>query len=477
MQTTYIVVFVAYCLIVFVIGLYAKQKVDTIGQYLVSDRDLGVFATGMAYYSTTQSSGAFLGTVGWAYAFGWASSNYVSVPIIIGGILTWALLAKPVRKIVGDIGGMTIPDILESRFPKKSIRLVALLIVIVAYIPMMVSNVKGCGILVQSVFNISFPVAAAIGLVIVSLYVMLGGMKAVAYTDVLQGFLMIASLVVLSVAGVVACGGFTAMNVQAEAISEGMTHVWGVGNSWGPVYALSMILTFMLSPLGQPAYITKFFSMKNLNVARFAMPLSMTCVAIASFAFPVIGISAKVLFPNLENADTAFTVMATNLLPPVVGAIVLISLFAAVMSTIDAMLLAVTGAIVRDFYNQYLGKTPSSKMMLRTSVIATLSISILAYAIALNAPGMIMTINTMAVALLGSSFVVVMVGGIYTKKLNAQGALAAMIGGFIGCVLTFPGIIFPNGILGMNSFVWGLLTSLICAIVATLATKNKEIPA
>ena len=373
--------------------------------------------------------------------------------------------------------GMTIPDLLEFRFPKKSIRLVSLIIIIIAYIPMMVANVKGCGTLVQSVFDVSFPVAALIGLAIVSLYVMMGGMKAVAYTDVFQGFLMIASVVTLVVASLAAVGGFTEMNVQAEALSPGITSVWGVADSWGPTMALSMTLTYILSPLGQPIYITKFFAMKDRNVARFAMPISYTCVLIASFSFPVIGLCAKVLFPNLENADSAFTTMVTNVLPPVVGAIVLVSLFAAVMSTIDAMLLAVTGAVVRDFYNQYLGKTPSPAFLKRASVICTIAIAAISYVLALESPAAIMTVNTMSVGLLGASFVVVMVGGIYTKKLNAQGALAAMLGGFLGTVLTTEGLFIDKALLGMNAFVWGFLCSIIAAVVVTNLTKKPQIQA
>ena len=477
MQATYIVVFLVYCVVVFLIGIWAKQKVGNMEQYLVADRDLGIFATGLAYYSTAQSSGAFLGTVGWAYTYGWASSNYVSIPIALGAILTWGLLSKRVHKIVGDMKGMTIPDLLEFRFPKKSIRLVSLIIIIIAYIPMMVANVKGCGTLVQSVFDVSFPVAALIGLAIVSLYVMMGGMKAVAYTDVFQGFLMIASVVTLVVASLAAVGGFTEMNVQAEALSPGITSVWGVADSWGPTMALSMTLTYILSPLGQPIYITKFFAMKDRNVARFAMPISYTCVLIASFSFPVIGLCAKVLFPNLENADSAFTTMVTNVLPPVVGAIVLVSLFAAVMSTIDAMLLAVTGAVVRDFYNQYLGKTPSPAFLKRASVICTIAIAAICYVLALESPAAIMTVNTMSVGLLGASFVVVMVGGIYTKKLNAQGALAAMLGGFLGTVLTTEGLFIDKALLGMNAFVWGFLCSIIAAVVVTNLTKKPQIQA
>lgn len=108
-----------YCVVVFLIGIWAKQKVGNMEQYLVADRDLGIFATGLAYYSTAQSSGAFLGTVGWAYTYGWASSNYVSIPIALGAILTWGLLSKRVHKIVGDMKGMTISRSARIPLPKE----------------------------------------------------------------------------------------------------------------------------------------------------------------------------------------------------------------------------------------------------------------------------------------------------------------------------------------------------------------------
>ena len=104
-----------------------------------------------------------------------AINSYTSIPIALGALLTWGLLANRVHKMVGDCKGLTVPDLLEYRFPSKMIRLVSLLIIIVATIPMMVAQIKGCGILVQTIFpDISFATAALIGLIVVSAYVPIG---------------------------------------------------------------------------------------------------------------------------------------------------------------------------------------------------------------------------------------------------------------------------------------------------------------
>lgn len=474
MQATYIIIFLLYCAISFGIGLWAKKGNNSLEQYFVSNRDLGIFATGLAYYSTAQSSSAFLGSVSWAYTDGWASNNYTSVPIAIGAILCWVLLSKRVHAISGECKGLTVPDLLEYRFPNKSVRLVALCIILVAYIPMMVAQIKGCGTLVQSVFDIDFKWAALIGLAIVCFYVMIGGMKAVAYTDVVQGTIMILSVIALTVVAVVKCGGFTQMNLAAEAIAPGMTGVQGVGNAWDFPYATSWILLFMLSPLGQPTYITKFFAMKSAKTGRYAMPIAYTCVFIASLAFPILGVAARVLYPNLENPDSAFTVLTTGLLPPILGAFVLVALFAAVMSTMDAMLLTISGAVVRDFYNQYLGKNPSTKLLRNASAITVLVAAAISYFFAMGSSTSIALISGQSTGLLGASFMIVMVFGVYNKKLTSAGAIGAMLGGFIGTLLFTPGVIFSGWVGGWNPFIFGMAGSIIFGFGISALTKSKE---
>ena len=430
----------------------------------------------MAYYSTAQSSSAFLGSCGWAYAEGWASNSYTSIPIALGALLTWGLLANRVHKMVGDCKGLTVPDLLEYRFPSKKIRLFAILVIVIAYIPMMVAQIKGCGILVQTIFpDLTFEVAALLGLAIVCLYVMLDGMKAVAYTDVVQGILMMASVVLMIIVSLAAVGGITQMNLQVEALQPGSTGVMGVDNIWNFNYSLSFALLFLLSPLGQPSYLAKFFAMKGKKTARFAMPISCTCVFIASLSFPIIGLSARILYPGLADPDTSFTVMATGLLPPVLGAIVIVSLFAAVMSTVDAMLLNISGAVVRDFYQQYLGKTPSQKFLVRASSIAVLAVGVIGYIFTINTSGAISMISSMSTGLLGASFSVVVVGACYSKKMTTQGALAGMIGGFLGTVFTTPGIILKSNLFGMNAFIYGFGLSIILAVVVSMMTY-KEAP-
>ena len=471
----YVVVFVIYSISTLCIGLWANKKSKSVDSYFVADRNLGIVPTSMAYYSTAQSSSAFLGSCGWAYAEGWASNSYTSIPIAFGALLTWMLLANRVRKIAGDCNGLTVPDLLAYRFPSKSVRLVSLLIIIIAYIPMMVAQIKGCGILVQTILpDVSFEMAAFVGVAIVCIYVMLGGMRAVAYTDVVQGILMMFSVILMIVVSLAAVGGITQMNLQVEALQPGSTSPSGVDNIWNFNYSLSFALLFLLSPLGQPSYLAKFFAMKGKQVARFAMPISVTCVFIASLSFPIIGLSARILFPGLADPDTSFTVMATNLLPPILGAIVIVALFAAVMSTMDAMFLNISGAVIRDFYQKFLGKKPTEKFLVVASSVVTVVTGVVAYLFTINTSGAIAIISSMSTGLLGASFSVIVVGACYSKKMTSSGALAGMLGGFIGTVLTTPGIILESELFGMNAFIYGFALSLILVIVVSMLTRKEE---
>lgn len=469
----YLFVFIVYCVGMLFIGLWAKGQTSTLEDYFVAKRDLGALVTATAYYSTAQSSGAFLGMVGWAYTFGWASNNYVSVPIIIGAIVAWVLLARKMRKVAGEINGLTVPDLLAWRFPGKTLRAVAAIIILLAYLPMMVAQIKGAGYLMQTLFNLDFTWACILGLAIVCLYVSLGGMRAVAYTDVFQALIMLVGIVVLAIASLKAVGGFTAMNTKVAAIDPGYIGAWGVGNSWGPTLALSNALLFLLSPMGQPIYIIKFFVMKDPDVARKALPMTYTMLIIASFCFPIVGLSARILLPDLAAADTALTVMAKTIVHPFFGAVILTCLFAAMMSTVDSLLLTVTSAVVCDIYQGVLGKNPGQKQLYQFSIATTVVIAVIGLVLALNSPAAIMALSSQSVALAGASFIVPVVGSLYSKRMTTQGAIAAMICGFGVTLLAWPGFIFETNLLGLHAFFWGFLAALIAAtIVSTITGKG-----
>ena len=143
------------------------------------------------------------------------------------------------------------------------------------------------------------------------------------------------------------------------------------------------------------------------------------------------------------------------------------------MSTMDAMFLNITGAVVRDFYEQLLGKKPSQKFLLRASVITTVITAVVAYVLTLNTTGAIALIGSMSTGLLGASFSVVVVGGLYSKKMTTQAAIAAMLAGFFGTVLTTKGVVLDHLLFGMNAFIYGFIAAIVAAVVVTALT-NKD---
>lgn len=128
---------------------------------------------------------------------------------------------------------------------------------------------------------------------------------------------------------------------------------------------------------------------------------------------------------------------------------------------------------VRDFYEQLLGKKPSQKFLLRASVITTVITAVIAYVLTLNTTGAIALIGSMSTGLLGASFSVVVVGGLYSKKMTTQAAIAAMLAGFFGTVLTTKGVVLDHLLFGMNAFIYGFIAAIVAAVVVTALT-NKD---
>ncbi|NLC10904.1 MAG: hypothetical protein GX767_01445, partial [Firmicutes bacterium] len=135
-----------------------------------------------------------------------------------------------------------------------------------------------------------------------------------------------------------------------------------------------------------------------------------------------------------------------------------------------------SSAFVRDLYEQVMGKTLDSKTLLRISVVVTVVVAALGLVLAINSPSAIMTISAAATGLLGASFFMVVVGGIYTRKLTSQGALASMLAGFFGTLLSYPGVIVSQNILNMHSFIWGLLASIVAGVLVTMLTREVDVP-
>ena len=214
MKWTILIILIAYFVAMFIIGLIANRKSKTVTDYYVAGRGLGGVITALVYMSSLVSAGALVGWTGQASSYGvWFI--FAGCAVTIATYICWRLLSGKVMRLSKKLDLLTVPDFLEARFESRTARLIAGLILLIFTVPLMVSQFKAAGLLLNMVTGIDYKAAVVLFGVIVFVYVAFGGYFAVVYTDAVQGGLMLFGIAALVITALIAVGG----NPEAARVS------------------------------------------------------------------------------------------------------------------------------------------------------------------------------------------------------------------------------------------------------------------
>jgi Na+/pantothenate symporter len=257
-------------------------------------------------------------------------------------------------------------------------------------------------------------------------------------------------------------GGFATLNEKLAAIDPNL-----VANGMPPNLLFAAGLSFFIMMIGYPIIAIRFYSLKDNKTIRRAVGISFLFQAIVAIAVAFLGVSARVLYPQLDSPDLASSTIATDLLPPVLGGLLLAAILAAIQSTVSAVLLMLGSAISHDIVKQVMKKEMSEKQQLKITKIVVLIMGILPIPFALNPLPLIQQIWIHAAALIGSSFAVSMLLGLYWKRATKAGAITSMVGG-IGSAVIWLSLGNP---FGLDAVYISVPVSLLCMIVFSLVTR------
>jgi len=185
----------------------------------------------------------------------------------------------------------------------------------------------------------------------------------------------------------------------------------------------------------------------------------------------LIGVLARPIIPGIEIGDKVMPTLTLKVLPPLIAGLVLAAPMAAIMSTVDSLLILVSSTIVKDIYINYLKPDATEKQIKKTSFLVTTIIGISVVLFALSPPDLLIWLNLFSFGGLESVFIWPVVMGLYWSKGNKYGALASMVTGMGSYILLDR--LFPNPF-GMHTVVLPILLSFIAFIVISLATKTNS---
>ncbi len=457
------------------IGIYANRssfngKGSFLEHYFIGDRRMGGFVLAMTLIATYTSASSFIGGPGVASAKGlsWVFLAMIQVPT---AFLTLGILGKKLALISRKIQGVTVIDYLWARYRSKTLVLFSSLTLLVFFLAVMVAQCIGGARLFQVIAGIPYSAGLALFALVVVLYTTLGGFRAVVITDALQGIVMIFATLFLLGAVIQAGGGIETASQAIQNLHPEMMDPTSGGTLSKP-FLLSFWVLVGLGILGLPQTTVRGMGFRDSRSLHHAMIIGTLVVGFLMLGMHLVGFFGRILLPpEGMSPDLVIPTLTVQVLPPFWAGIFIAGPLAAIMSTVDSLLIMASAAIIKDLYLRFLAPSAPEKTITRMSFIATALLGLGAFLLALNPPDLIVWINLFAFGGLEAAFLWPTVLGLYWKRANASGALLGMAAGVITyfwCSLA------PFKPLGMHQIVPVTLFSLLGFLGGTWLGKKPD---
>ena len=413
------------------IGVYASKRVHSSrDEYWVAGRRIGTFVNAIAIMASLASGGSIIGVMGLAYSQGIPATLALFAGAVIGFPLASLLVARPLR----NFGRYTITDFLAYRYPSAIVRYLVPILIIIAFTIYIVAQMKAAGITANALLGIPYDTALTLATVVFILYVSIGGMIAITWTDIIQGLLMLAVVVGTALVMVWRVGSPFELMDQATRVAPELGRVT---NQPVSSYLGYFVIWATAIPV-IPHIVMRVFTAKDARGARLSLNIAMIAYSVmilaACLAIVPVG---KLNFPGLADADQVFLRVMESEFPPVIRGIAVAAVLAAVMSTTDALLLACSSAIAHDLLGSLLRERASERTLTAIRIGSAWGIGLLALYWAFSPPELISQFYTAGVGILSASLFVPTVAGIWWKRANWLGGVLALVLGAVTYVVIY----------------------------------------
>jgi SSS family solute:Na+ symporter len=445
---------VVFLLVMVAVGWYSHKQASSVDGFVLGGRSVGPWLTAFAYGTSYFSAVVF---VGYAGQFGWKyglSSSWIGIGnAIIGSLLAWIFLGRRTKQMTQYISSRTMPDFFGTRFNSQYLRIAASLIAFVFLIPYTAGVYKGISTLFEMGFGIPYEYCVILMAVLTALYVILGGYRATALNDFIQGIIMIFGIVVVIIAVVASKGGLTeAVTHLAEipsdtnpAVNGGFADIFGP-DPWNLV---GVVILTSLGTWGLPQMVGKFYSITDESAIRrgaiistiFALVVAGGCYFLGGFG-RLFGVP-----PMLPNGKLDFDSIVPGMLqtlPDILIALVMLLVLSASMSTLASLVLTSSSTMTLDLI--YRDKVSTREeveegeiddvvadkiehrkvLIMRVLIVFFITISLM---IALNPPTFIAQMMGISWGALAGAFLAPFMMGLYSRRITTVSVWACFAWG------------------------------------------------
>lgn len=466
--------FIGLLVIIFIVGIYAASRLNKssgfLQDYFLGSRELGGFVLAMTMVATYGSASSFIGGPGAAYniGLGWVLLSMIQV---VTGYFVLAVLGKKFAIVARKIHAVTVIDFLKERYHSKWVVLLSAVSIIIFLFASMTAQWVGGGRLIESLTGLSYTSSLFIFAVSILIYVTIGGFRAVALTETIQGIIMFVGTFIILIGTIIAGGGIPSIMSDLQAQNPNLVSPFGHDRSLTPLYLSSFWILVGVGVVGLPQIAVRAMSYRHAKAMHQAMIIGTIVVGFIMLGMHLSGVFARAVIPGIEVPDTVMPLLAMEVLPPWLAGIVLSAPMAAIMSTVNSLLLIVGSSIVKDIYLNYIKPDASEITVKKVSMSVTALVGVLVFFMAINPPDLLIWLNLFAFGGLEAAFIWPVVLGLYWRGGNKYGAITSIIVGVGSYILIH---VFSPEPFGMHSVVLPVLFSLITFVAVSLLVKEKD---
>jgi len=467
----------AFAVIMLIAGVIGFFKTKTVNDFVIGNRNVGPWLSAFAYGTTYFSAVLFIGYAGKiGFNFG-LSALWIAVGnAVIGSYLAWKVLAKRTRSMTAMFNARTMPEFLAARYNFPQYKYLAAIIIFVFLVPYSASVYMGLSYFFEAVFKMPYIYALFLMAGLTTIYLILGGYHAVALTDFIQGFIMIMGvflmLYYLITSPVV--GGVNEITSRLREVKPDYVSLWG-GNGFVSILFLTLLTS--LGTWGLPQMVQKFYAIKDENSIKPATYISSLFALIIAGGAYLTGAITPLFFKSVPvdpvlmkpNPDLIIPQLISTYIPAWVAALILLLVLSASMSTLSSLVLVSSSAVCVDLLGdfEYFKKESRQMLILRALSIAFIVFSVF---IAMKKPTIILSLMALSWGAVSGSFLAPYIYGLFSKKVNAFGALAGTVAGIsVAVIFSF----YYNFSPAKLPFV-GVMAMLLPLLVVPVASRLKR---
>ena len=349
---------IVFLLVMVAVGVYSRKQANSVDGFVLGGRSVGPWLTAFAFGTSYFSAVVF---VGYAGQFGWKyglSSAWIGIGnAVIGSLLAWLILGRRTKLMTQHIESRTMPDFFGTRYGSQGLRVVASIIAFVFLIPYTAGVYKGISTLFEMGFGVPYEYCVIIMAILTAIYVILGGYKATAMNDFIQGVIMLFGIVTVIAAVLVSQGGLTTAITKLAALpADGNAAVNGGFADWfgpDPWNLLGVVILTSLGTWGLPQMVGKFYSITDESAIRRGTIISTLFAFIVAGGCYFLGGFGRLFGtpPMLPNGRLDFDSIIPSMLvtlPDILIALVVLLVLSASMSTLASLVLTSSSTMTLD---------------------------------------------------------------------------------------------------------------------------------